>query len=141
MKTAGFLLMAALVLPKSTEAAWLLWRHSLTITRVEGIPHSIGPQGTVEKWELINAVEARKECLASRRDEFKKNHEELAATYPHTRISQSPVGGGVKASLSTGAQAERGASEKPVELFLEYTFWCLPTGVDPWMTSLTTEKK
>jgi hypothetical protein len=141
MKKILFVFIAVLVMPRSTVAAWLLWKHSLTITRVEGIPRSIGPQGTVNKWELLNAVEARTECLATLRDEFKKSHEGLIATYPNTRISQSPIGNGVRASLSTGTQATRGASEKPVELFLEYTFWCLPTGVDPRMTTFTTEKK
>lgn len=130
-----------LALPQLTQAAWLLWKHSLSISRVEGAPRSIGPQGTVDKWELLNAVEARTECLAGLRDEFKKSHEGLLASYPNTRISQSPLGNGVTASLSTGAQTNLGASEKTVQLFFEYAFWCLPSGVDPRMTSITREKE
>ena len=139
MKSVVFTFIITLVLPNLSQAAWLLWKHSLTISRVEGVPRSIGSQGTVDKWELLNAVEARTECLAALRDEFKKSHEGLLASYPNTRISQSPVGNGVTASLSTGAETNRGTSGKPVQLYFEYVFWCLPSGVDPKMTSVTKE--
>jgi hypothetical protein len=43
----------------------------VTISRVEGVPRDIDPQGTVDKWELLNAVEKRKEYLAALREEIK----------------------------------------------------------------------
>jgi hypothetical protein len=140
MKSVVFTFIIMLALANSTQAAWLLWKHSVTISRVEGVPRDIGPQGTVDKWELLNAVEGRKECLAALRDEFKKSHEGLLAAYPNTRISQSPVANGVTASLSTGAETSRGTSGKPVQLYFEYVFWCLPSDVNPRMTSMTTDK-
>ena len=69
MKSVVFTFIIMLALANSTQAAWLLWKHSVTISRVEGVPRDIGPQGTVDKWELLNAVEGRKECLAALRDE------------------------------------------------------------------------
>lgn len=141
MKTMVVAFIVTVVLPNSTQAAWLLWKHSVTISRVEGVPRDLGSQGTVNKWELLNAVEVRKECLAALREEFKKSLEGLAAAYPNTRITQSPVTNGISASLSTGTETIRGTSGKPVQLYFEYVFWCLPSEVNPSMTSITTEKK
>lgn len=141
MNKAIGVLVVALLLPDTTQAAWLLWKHSLISRRLEGVPRSMGNQGDTEKWELLNALDARSECLASLREEFKKNYDGLATAYPKDRVSQSPPGSGISASLSIASQTNPAPPEKPTQLSFDYSFWCLPTGVDPRTTTMTTEKK
>ena len=141
MKTVICAFLIALTLPGSSQAAWLLWKHSVVTRNLDGAPRSIAPQGTVDKWELLNALEERRECLSALRAEYKKSYDGLVAAYPNEPLSQSPLGDGVSASMSTGAQTSFGPSAKPMQLFYEYAFWCLPPGVDPRTTTITIEKK
>jgi hypothetical protein len=125
----------------SADAAWLLWKHSLVNRRVEGAPRGLGPEGNVDKWELLNAVEARNECLAALRVEHKKIGDGLASAYPGELLSRSIVADGISASVSAGAEVPGGGSAKTTQLYYKYTLWCLPAGVDPKSTRPRSEKK
>jgi hypothetical protein len=118
----------------SADAAWLLWQHSKVSRRVEGAPRGLSAEGNVDKWELLNAVDARKECIAALRIEHKKLIDGLASTYPGEPVSQSIVADGVSASVSAGAERSGGRQAKTTQLYYEYTLWCLPAGVDPKST-------
>src|SRR5512146_1740262 len=83
----------------SADAAWLLWKHSLVSRRVEGAPRGLSPEGNVDKWELLNAVDARKECVVALRAEQKKLFDGLASAYPGELVEQSIVADGVSASV------------------------------------------
>jgi hypothetical protein len=121
---------AILFFADASYGAWLLWRHSLVTRRVEGAPRGLTPEGNVDKWELLNAVELRKECIAALKAEHKKSYDSLQAAYPSEPVSQSIVADGISGSVSTGAE-KGGAAAKTTQLYYEYTFWCLPAGVDP----------
>jgi hypothetical protein len=123
------------------QAAWLLWKHSWVTRRVEGKPRGLAPEGNVDKWDLLNAVELRQECVAALRVEHKKSYDSLTAVYPNEPVSQSIIADGISASLSTGAELGGGPSARTTQLYYEYTFWCLPAGVDPRITRATPEKK
>ena len=130
-----------LVFADEAAGAWLLWKHSWVTRRVEAKPRGLATEGNVDKWELLNALDLRQECISGLRVEHKKSYEGLAAAYPNEPVSQSIVADGISASLSTGTEISGGASARATQLFYEYTFWCLPAGVDPRMTRLTTEKR
>ena len=125
----------------SADAAWLLWKHSQVSRRTEGTSRGLGVEGNVDKWELLNAVDARKECLAGLRVEQKKIYDGLAAAYPGELLSQSIVADGVSATVSAGAEVPGKGSAKTTEFYYQYTLWCLPAGVDPQMTRPGGEKK
>jgi len=125
----------------SADAAWLLWKHSKVSRRTEGTSRGLGVEGNVDKWELLNAVDARKECLAGLRVEQKKIYDGLAAAYPGELLSQSIVADGVSATVSAGAEVPGKGSAKTTEFYYQYTLWCLPAGVDPQMTRPGGEKK
>jgi len=74
--------------------AWLLWKHSFVTRRVEGTPRELTPEGNVDKWELLNAVDLRKECVSALKIEHKKSYDSLLATYPNEPVSQSMVADG-----------------------------------------------
>jgi len=118
----------------SADAAWLLWKHSLVSRRVEGTPRGLSSEGNVDKWELLNAVDARKECVVALRAEHKKLFDGLVMVYPGEPVEQSIVADGVSASVSAGAERAGGRSAKTTQLYYEYTLWCLPAGVDPKST-------
>jgi hypothetical protein len=120
--------------------AWLLWKHSFVTRRVAGTPRGLSPEGDVDKWDLLNAVDTRKECLTGLKVEHKKSVDGLVATYPGEPVSQSTLADGVSATVSTGAEKGGGAAGKSTQLYYEYTFWCLPAGVDPKWTRPATEK-
>ena len=107
--------------------------------RVEGTPRGLSPEGNVDKWELLNAVDSRKECLTALRGEHKKTYDGLVATYPNEPVSQSTLADGISSSISTGA--EKSSGSKSTQLYYEYTFWCLPAGVDPKSIKPIPEKK
>lgn len=131
-----------LLFAENAQAAWLLWRHSLVTRRVEGTPRGLTPEGNVDKWELLNAVDLRKECLTALRAEHKKSIDSLTAVYPTEPVSQSIIADGVGASVSTGAEKSGGApSARTMQLYYEYTFWCLPAGVDPKLIRAVPERK
>jgi hypothetical protein len=119
----------------SADAAWLLWKHSQVSRRTQGMPRGLGAEGNVDKWELLNAVDERKECLAVLRVEHKKIYDGLAAAYPGELLSQSVFADGVSATVSVGAEVPGKGSAKTTEFYYQYTLWCLPVGVDPQMTS------
>jgi hypothetical protein len=123
------------------DAAWLLWRHSLVTQRVEGVPRGISPVGNVDKWELLNAVDLRKECVVALRIEHRKSYDNLASMYPNEPIMQSVVADGISASVSAGAERSGSAAAKSTQLYYEYTFWCLPAEVDPRLLRPIPEKK
>jgi len=116
----------------SADAAWLLWKHNFVTRRVEGAPRGLSPESNVDRWELLNALDLRKECVAALRTEHKKSADALNATYPGEPVSQSIVADGIGATISAGA--EKGGRGKMTQLYYEYTFWCLPEGVDPKWT-------
>ena len=119
----------------SANAAWLLWKHSLVTRRVEGTPRGLSPEGNVDKWDLLNAVDVRKECLAALKVEQKKIFDSLSSTYPGEPVSQSNLADGIGASISAGAEKRgAGSSAKTTQLYYEYTLWCLPAEVDPRLT-------
>jgi hypothetical protein len=138
-----FVAVACLILLQTSfaDAAWLLWKHSFVTRRVEGAPRGLSPEGNVDRWDLLNAVDTRKECIASLRVEHKKGFDSLAASYPGELVSQSTLADGVSASISAGAEKGGRASGKIMQLYYEYTFWCLPAGVDPKWTRPEPEKK
>jgi hypothetical protein len=119
--------------------AWLLWKHSFVTRRVTGSPRGLSPEGDVDKWDLLNAVDTRKDCLTGLKVEHKKSVDSLVATYPGEPISQSTLADGVSATVSAGAE-KGGAGGKSTQLYYEYTFWCLPAGVDPKSTRPGSEK-
>jgi hypothetical protein len=142
MKNLALLLvMFLLSVDTADAAAWLLWKHNFVTRRVEGGPRGLSGEGNVDKWELLNAVDNRKECLAALRVEHKKTYDGLVSVYPNEPVSQSTLADGVSSSVSTGADKGGGPSAKTTQLYYEYTFWCLPAGVDPRTTRTGSEKK
>ena len=141
MKNITLPLLMVLLLVDTADAAWLLWKHNFVTRRVEGAPRGLSPEGDVNKWELLNAVDNRKECLAALRVEHKKAYDGLVSIYPNEPVSQSTLADGISASVSTGAEKGGGPSAKTTQLYYEYTFWCLPAGVDPKTTRPVNEKK
>lgn len=115
----------------SADAAWLLWKHSFVTRRTEGSPRGLSSDGNVDKWELLNAVDARKECLAALKVEQKKLYDSLASMYPGEPVSQSTLADGISASVSAGAEKKGGSAAKTTQLYYEYTLWCLPAVMDP----------
>lgn len=132
MKKFIFCACMVLVEAASADAAWLLWKHSFVTRRVEGAPRGLSPEGNVDRWELLNALDLRKECIAALRTEHKKGVDALVATYPGEPVAQSVVADGIGGTISAGA--EKGGRGKMTQLYYEYTFWCLPAGVDPKWT-------
>jgi hypothetical protein len=129
------LIFAALLLSAETaNAAWLLWKHTLVTRRTEGTPRGLTGDADVSKWDLLNAVDARKECLGALKIEQKKISDSLASMYPDEPISQSTLADGISATVSAGAEMKGGGAPKPTQLYYEYTLWCLPAGVDPRST-------
>jgi hypothetical protein len=66
----------------AAHAEWLLWKHSFVSRRMEGAPRGLSPEGNVDKWDLLNAVDLRKECLAALKAEQKKVYDGLISAYP-----------------------------------------------------------
>jgi hypothetical protein len=141
MKNIALRFLMVLLLVDTADAAWLLWKHNFVTRRVEGTPRGLSAEGDVNKWELLNAVDTRKECLAALRVEHKKAYDGLMSIYPNEPVSQSTLADGISASVSTGAEKGGGPSAKTTQLYYEYTFWCLPAGVDPRSTRPVNEKK
>lgn len=137
MRTIALSLVAVIFFADASEAAWLLWKHSLVTRRVEGAPRGLAPDGNVDKWELLNAVDLRSECVSALKAEHKRSYESLRTAYPNEPVSQSMVADGVSATVFAGA--EKGGP-KTTQLYYEYTFWCLPAGVDPRSTRPASEK-
>ncbi|MGH7853507.1 MAG: hypothetical protein ACREP3_08685 [Candidatus Binatia bacterium] len=137
------MLFLALILASvdTANAAWLLWKHTFVTRRTEGTPRGLNPEGNVAKWDLLNAVDARKECVAALKVEQKKLVDGLAKTYPGEPISQSMLADGISATVSAGAETKDGSAAKTTQLYYEYTLWCLPAGVDPKSTRPVPEKK
>jgi len=104
MKNITLPLLMVLLLVDTADAAWLLWKHNFVTRRVEGAPRGLSPEGDVNKWELLNAVDNRKECLAALRVEHKKAYDVLVSVYPNEPVSQSTLADGISASVSTGAE-------------------------------------
>jgi len=131
-----------LLFAESAHGAWLLWKHSLVSRRVEGTPRGLLPEGNVDKWELLNAIDLRKECLAALKAEHKKSVDSLTAVYPNEPVAQSIIADGVGASVSAGAEKSgAGPTARTTQLYYEYTFWCLPAGVDPKLIKAVPERK
>ena len=125
---------------QSADANWLLWKHSLVIRRIEGTPRGLSPEGNVDKWDLLNAVDVRKECLSALKAEQKKIVDSLAAAYPGEMVSQAMLADGISATVSAGAEKKTsGISVKTTQLYYEYTLWCLPAAVDPKWTRPQTQ--
>jgi hypothetical protein len=72
MKRLALVSLMVLLLVDTVDAAWLLWKHNFVTRRLEGAPRGLSPEGNVNRWELLNAVESRKECLAALQGEHKK---------------------------------------------------------------------
>jgi hypothetical protein len=141
MKIVAAAIVTLLLFADGAEAAWLLWKHSWVTRRVEGKPRGLAPEGNVDRWELLNAVDLRQECVAALRAEHKKSYDSLTAVYPNEPVAQSVVADGIGATLSTGAEIGGGTSARTTQLYYEYTFWCLPAGVDPRITRSVPERK
>jgi hypothetical protein len=141
MKLLSILLALLLVSADAANAAWLLWKHTFVTRRTEGTPRGLNPEGNVAKWDLLNAVDMRKECVAALKLEQKKVVDGLAMTYPGEPISQSTLADGISATISAGAETKDGSAAKPTQLYYEYTLWCLPVGVDPKSTRPIPDRK
>jgi hypothetical protein len=141
MKKLALSSLVVLLLIDTADAAWLLWKHNFVTRRVEGAPRGLSPDGNVNRWDLLNAVESRKECLTALQGEHKKTYDGLVSTYPNEPVSQSTLADGISSSISIGAEKSSGASAKSTQLYYEYTFWCLPVGVDPRSIKPGSEKK
>jgi len=140
MKRAAMIFLCMLFSADRAESAWLLWRHSLVTQRVEGMPRGISPGGDVDKWELLNAVDLRKECIAALKVEHRKSYDTLTSVYPKEPVSQSIVADGISGSVSAGAERSGSATSKSSQLYYVYTFWCLPGEVDPNLIRSTGER-
>lgn len=140
MKRAAMIILWTLFFADRAESAWLLWRHSLVTQRVEGMPRGISPGGDVDKWELLNAVDLRKECIAALKVEHRKSYDTLTSVYPKEPVSQSIVADGISGSVSAGAERSGSATSKSSQLYYVYTFWCLPAEVDPNIIRSTGER-
>ena len=140
MKRAAMIFLWTLFFADRAESAWLLWRHSLVTQRVEGMPRGISPGGDVDKWELLNAVDLRKECIAALKVEHRKSYDTLTSVYPKEPVSQSIVADGISGSVSAGAERSGSATSKSSQLYYVYTFWCLPAEVDPNIIRSTGER-
>ncbi|HEX9452725.1 MAG TPA: hypothetical protein VGA27_00160 [Candidatus Binatia bacterium] len=140
MKRAAMIFLWMLFFADRAESAWLLWRHSLVTQRVEGMPRGISPGGDVDKWELLNAVDLRKECIAALKVEHRKSYDTLTSVYPKEPVSQSIVADGISGSVSAGAERSGSATSKSSQLYYVYTFWCLPAEVDPNIIRSTGER-
>ena len=138
---AVILTLLTLSLAESSQAAWLLWKHNFVTRRVEGKPRGLSPEGNVDKWDLLNAVDLRNECVAMLKVEQRKTSDGLTAAYPNEPVDKSIVADGISASVSTGAEKSGGASSRTTQLYYEYTFWCLPAGVDPKITRSVPDRK
>ena len=142
MKRIFLAVVLTLSLAESSQAAWLLWKHSWVTRRVEGKPRGLSPEGDVDKWELLNAVDLRNECIAMLKAEYRKTSDGLTAAYPNEPVEKSIVADGISASVSTGAEkGGSGSSARTTQLYYEYTFWCLPAGVDPKLIRAVAERK
>jgi hypothetical protein len=141
MKQCAFVLVLLLGISDSADAAWLLWKHSHISRRVEGAPRGLSVEGDVDRWELMNAVDLRKECLGALKAEQKKIHDGLTSAYPGEPIAQTSVADGVSATISAGAEKKAGGASKAAQLSYEFTLWCLPAGVDPKWTRPQLEKR
>jgi hypothetical protein len=141
MKKLALVSLMVLLLVDTVDAAWLLWKHNFVTRRLEGAPRGLSPEGNVNRWELLNAVESRKECLAALQGEHKKAYDGLVSIYPNEPVSQSTLADGISSSISTGAEKSSGSSAKSTQLYYEYTFWCLPVGVDPKSIKTIPDKK
>jgi hypothetical protein len=142
MKTIALIMLTIALGTDAAEAAgWLLWKHSFVTHRIEGAPRGLSQEGNVDKWELLNAVDLRKECIGALKVEQKKIHDGLVSTHPGEPISQSNVADGVGATLSAGAERKDGAVAKTTQLYYEFTLWCLPAAVDPRWTRPTPQRK
>ncbi len=130
-----------LALAQSSQAAWLLWKHSLVTRRVEGNPRGLSPEGNVDKWDLLNAIDLRKECVTLLKVEQRKTWESLSAAFPHEPVGQSILADGISATVSAGAEKISGASPRTTQLYYEYTFWCLPSDVDPKITRSVPDRR
>lgn len=140
MKRAAMIFLWTFFFADRAESAWLLWRHSLVTQRVEGVPRGISPGGDVDKWELLNAVDLRKECIAALKVEHRKSYDTLTSVYPKDPVSQSIVADGISGSVSAGAERSGSATSKSSQLYYVYTFWCLPAEVDPNIIHSTGER-
>jgi hypothetical protein len=65
----------------------------------------------------------------------------VVSIYPNEPVSQSTLADGISSSISTGAEKSSGSSAKSMQLYYEYTFWCLPVGVDPKSIKTIPDKK
>lgn len=88
-----------LLLVDTVDAAWLLWKHNLVTSRVEGVPRGLGSEGNVSRWELLNAVESRKDCLTALQGDHKKTYDGLVSTYPNELVAQSTRADGISSSI------------------------------------------
>jgi hypothetical protein len=140
MKRAALIFLLITFFAERAESAWLLWRHSLVTQRIEGMPRGISPVGDVDKWELLNAVDLRKECITALRVEHRKSYDTLTSVYPNEPVSQSIIADGISGSVSAGAERSGSATSKSTQLYYVYTFWCLPAEVDPNMIRSTRER-
>ena len=134
MKKLVLAIICILASVQSAQAAWLLWKHSAVTRRVEGNPRGLSPEGNIDKWDLLNAIDQRRECLTLLKVEQRKALDSLTAAFPHEPVGQSVVADGISATVSVGAEKTSGALPRATQLFYEYTFWCLPAGVDPKLT-------
>ena len=141
MKAIGLVLILIAAGADTASAGWLLWKHSFVTRRMEGTPRGLNPEGSVDRWDLLHALDLRKECLAALKIEQQRIVDTLQATYPGEPVSQSTIGDGVSATISAGAEKKSGSSPKTTQLYYEYTLWCLPAAVDPMSTRPAAEKK
>jgi hypothetical protein len=141
MKKLALVSLVVLLLVGTVDAAWLLWKHNFVTRRVEGAPRGLNPDGNVSRWELLNAVDTRKDCLTALQVEHKKTYDGLVSTYPNEPVSQSTMADGISSSISIGAEKSGGVSARTTQLYYEYTFWCLPVGADPRSIKPSPEKK
>ena len=141
MRKAGLILLVLMLQDVSADAAWLLWKHSFISRRVEGAPRGLSVEGDIDKWDLLNAVDLRKECLTALKIEQKKVHDGLVSAYPGEPISQTNLADGISATITAGAEKKGGGGAKSAQLYYEFTLWCLPSGVDPKWTRPQLEKR
>src|SRR5690606_19649476 len=112
MRRLGIILLLIASSADAASAGWLLWKHSLVTRRTEGTPRGLGAEKNVDRWDLLNAVDVRKECLAALKIEQKKLFDTLSATYPGEPVSQSTLADGVSATVSAGAERTGAGSAK-----------------------------
>ena len=124
-------------LATSAEAQWLLWHHTHATRSPKDADNPSDERWVLENsWEIVNATEARSQCLSLLREEFNQRLDSMIKNYPGGPVNQLRVADGVSASLWFARDIKLPQTGADVRLVMQKDFWCLPAGVDPRTTRI-----